>query len=234
MNLSQKYLKNVALICGNIFLWKLLVWAIKAVLDSCMHTWSFKCLFVEGKWQLVFGVYFHKKMEKTCLNPKENPRWDRLLVAFVNVTVPAEESRSLINRVLGKLGWTYLQQGLCAEVPPHKIRITKPPCPSWLMALQCVWYYIRNAILLLRTSLYRPYSSEVHLSNQHYLHIGPPVKWSQGNLQDFSLWLNANFFPSLVHHLYEDTAAERVSKNQLFTKRYRADNGHWVRLWSIF
>ena len=177
---------------------------------------------------------FPQSNGKICLNPKENYRWDRLLVAFVNVTITVEESRSLINRVLGKLGWTYPRQGLCAEVPPHKIRITKPTCPTWLMALQCVWYYVRNAILLLGTTLFRPYSSEVHLSNQHYLHIGPPVRCSQRKLQDFSLWLNAKAFPSLVHHLYEDAAAERVSKHQLFTKSYRDDNGRWVRLWSIF
>ena len=43
------------------------------------------------------------------------------------------------------------------------------------MALQCVLYYLRNKTLLLWTSLYKPYYSEVHLLNQHYLHIWPAV-----------------------------------------------------------
>ena len=40
---------------------------------------------------------------------------------------------------------------------------------------QCVLYYTRNRTLLLGTSLFKPYCSEVHLLNQHYLHIGPAV-----------------------------------------------------------
>ena len=45
------------------------------------------------------------------------------------------------------------------------------------MELQCVLFYLRNMPLLLGTSLYKPYCSEVHLLNQHYLHIWPPVMW---------------------------------------------------------
>ena len=42
-------------------------------------------------------------------------------------------------------------------------------------AVQCVLYYTRNKTLLLGTSLYKPYCSEVHLLNQPYLYIGPAV-----------------------------------------------------------
>ena len=42
-------------------------------------------------------------------------------------------------------------------------------------AVQCVLYYKRKKTLLLGTSLYKPYNSEVHLLNQHYLHIGTAV-----------------------------------------------------------
>ena len=42
--------------------------------------------------------------------------------------------------------------------------------------VQCVLYYIRNRPLLLGTSLYKPYCSEVKLLNQHYLQIWPVVQ----------------------------------------------------------
>ena len=42
-------------------------------------------------------------------------------------------------------------------------------------AVQCVLYYTRNRTLLLGTSLYKPYCSEVHLLNQQYPKIWPPV-----------------------------------------------------------
>ena len=58
-----------------------------------------------------------------------------------------------------------------------------PVCPEYLVpgshhtATQRVLYYIRNKTILLGTSLYKPYCSEVHLLNQHYLQIWPAVPW---------------------------------------------------------
>ena len=46
---------------------------------------------------------------------------------------------------------------------------------AWCILTQCVLYYMINKILLLGTSLYKPYCSEVHLLNQHYLQICPTV-----------------------------------------------------------
>ena len=42
-------------------------------------------------------------------------------------------------------------------------------------AVQCALQYTRSKTLLLGTSLFKPYCSEVHLFNQHYLHIWPAV-----------------------------------------------------------
>ena len=42
-------------------------------------------------------------------------------------------------------------------------------------AVQCALQYTRRKTLLLGTSLYKPYCSEVHNLNQHYLHILPAV-----------------------------------------------------------
>ena len=44
-------------------------------------------------------------------------------------------------------------------------------------AVQCVLQYTRSKTLLLGTSLHKPYCSEVHLLNQHSLHIWPAVYW---------------------------------------------------------
>ena len=45
----------------------------------------------------------------------------------------------------------------------------------WLMARQCVLYNTRNKTLLLGTSLYKRYCSEVILLNQPYQYIGLAV-----------------------------------------------------------
>ena len=44
-----------------------------------------------------------------------------------------------------KLGWTFEQQYLCSEVSSHKIWITKPPGPFWVMTWSvCVVLHKKN------------------------------------------------------------------------------------------
>ena len=46
---------------------------------------------------------------------------------------------------------------------------------AWCILTQCVLYYMRNKTLLLGTSLYKPYCSEVHFLNQHFPQIWPAM-----------------------------------------------------------